>query len=407
MVDQVQSAAKPQAAVERDAAQENAPQVAVNDLRDRIPVLGLTEYWYPALLDKEVGWRKPVYRKMLGEDVCFFRGKSGKVAALTNVCPHRGAFLSKGKCEFRGTLTCFYHGFVFDENGECVAALGEGPASPMPGRIKARVYPTVTLKGVVFVWMGRSEPASLEESIPEEFFLPDRQVIPWWTEWPANWRPCFENSYDSHVRYLHRNSAMLLMKPVYPPHYPPGRPQRVGKHRLNPNRAGYDKEKSDVGMDYFPGLGTKWPRHHWRKAWTWFFDMLRKWFLSGPRYPASPDWDTGQHLPCMVRINYHTYMWTRWAVPIDANNTRMFYFHASAHTTAFGRIYEWFAYHFFHHWVINRNFSAQDAPAAIYAYYDRPEYLAPSDTQLVQWRRLLLTARGIEELRSGSNSRGR
>ena len=42
---------------------------------------------------------------------------------------------------------------------------------------------------------------------------------------------------------------------------------------------------------------------------------------------------------------------------------------------------------------------AQDAPAAINAYYDRPEYLTQTDTQLVHWRRLLLTARGMDKLR--------
>ncbi len=64
--------------------------------------------------------------------------------------------------------------------------------------------------------------------------------------------------------------------------------------------------------------------------------------------------------------------------------------------TALGRAYEWCAYQFFHHWVMDRNFSAQDAPAAIHAYYDRAEYLAPTDAQLVQWRKLLLSARGME-----------
>ncbi|HUZ72323.1 MAG TPA: hypothetical protein VMU87_05005 [Stellaceae bacterium] len=28
-----------------------------NDLRDKIPVLGLKEYWYPASHDRAVGWR--------------------------------------------------------------------------------------------------------------------------------------------------------------------------------------------------------------------------------------------------------------------------------------------------------------------------------------------------------------
>ena len=365
-----------------------------NDLRDKIPVLGLREYWYPAIRDSRVGWRKPVFLKMLGEDLCLFRGKSGKVAALTNVCPHRGAMLARGNCEFRGHVACFYHGFVFDEHGECVAALGEGPQSPMPGKIRARVFPTATYKGVVFVWMGEGEPAPIEDGIPEEFFQPEKVVLNWVTEWPANWRPCFENSFDSHVRYLHRNSAMLLMKPIYPPAFPPGRPKRIGKARLVPTRSIH--ERSDIDQEFYPGLGEKWPRHRYRMAWVWLFDILRKPFLRFPAYRASDEWETGQHLPCMVRINYQTHMWTRWAVPIDANNTRMFYFHTALRRTSVGRIYEWCAYQFFHHWVMDRNFSAQDAPAAIHAYYDRPEYLAPTDAQLAGWRRLLLQARGMD-----------
>lgn len=367
-----------------------------SDLRDKIPVLGLKEYWYPALKDRRVGWKKPVFLKVLSEDLCFFRGKSGRVVAISNACPHRGAMLSHGNCEFRGHIACFYHGFVFDERGECVAALGEGPQSPMPGKIRARVYPTATLKGIVFVWMGKGEPVPLEESIPEEFFEEHKQVLAWNTAWNANWRPCFENSFDSHVRYLHRSSAMLLMKPMFPPHYPPSRPKRIGPHRLAP--AGYDHySKGDIDQEYFPGLDAKWPRQSWRKSWVWLFERLRKLFDKLPAYTGSPEWEMGQHLPCMVRINYRNYMWTRWAVPIDANTTRMFYFHAAVRRTWLGRTYEFFAYHMFHHWVVDRNFSAQDAPAAVHAYYDRLEYLAPTDAQLVGWRRFLLTARGMEK----------
>ena len=366
-----------------------------NDLRDKIPVLGLTEYWYPAMKDRRVGWKKPVMLKLLGEDLCFFRGKSGQVVALNNACPHRGAMLAHGNCEFRGHVACFYHGFVFDERGECVAALGEGPLSPMPGKIRARVYPTATMKGIVFVWMGKGPPEPLKENIPEDFFQPDNQVLAWKTVWHANWRPCFENSFDSHVRYLHRNSAMLMMKPMYPPAYPPGKPARVGPHRLTPTMAVH--KRGNVDQEYFPGLGEKWPRNRWRRKWTWIFDLARKPFDRLPRYEGSPEWDMGQHLPCMVRINYGTYMWTRWAVPIDAHTTRMFYFHSAVRRTALGRAFEFLSYHLFHHWVMDRNFSAQDQPAARYAYYDRPEYLAPTDAQLVGWRRFLLGARGMEK----------
>jgi phenylpropionate dioxygenase-like ring-hydroxylating dioxygenase large terminal subunit len=368
-----------------------------SDLRDKIPVLGLPEYWYPAIKDRDVGSRKPVYIKMLGQDLCLFRGKSGRVAALANACPHRGAMLAKGNCEFRGHVTCFYHGFVFDERGECVAALGEGPESPMPGKIRAKAYPTATLKGIVFVWMGKGAPVPLEENIPEDFFQDDKQVLAWNTVWQSNWRPCFENSFDSHVRYLHRNSAMLMMRPIHPPAYPPGPPKRVGPHRLTPTRGVHARSNAD--QEYFPGLGERWPRRGVRQYWTWLFDVLRKPFDRLPAYVGSDDWGMGQHLPCMVRIHYGSYMWTRWAVPIDERTARMFYFHSAIRTTPLLRAYEWLAYHLFHHWVMDRNFSAQDAPAAIYAYYDRPEYLAPTDAQLVGWRRFLLGARGMDARR--------
>jgi hypothetical protein len=155
-------------------------------------------------------------------------------------------------------------------------------------------------------------------------------------------------------------------------------------------------EQSQESQEFFPKLGEKWPSTNRRAWWVWLLDPIRKlidWRLEP--YSGSPDWDTGQHLPCMVRINYRTYMWTRWAVPIDASNTRMFYCHTAIRRTALGRFYEFLSYHLFHHWVMDRNFSAQDRPAAVHAYYDRPEYLAPTDAQLVGWRRFLLTARGM------------
>ena len=55
------------------------------------------------------------------------------------------------------------------------------------GRVVARKYPTVTLKGMVFVWMGDGEPAPLEEDIPPEFF-DDVTMILFHTEyWPVQW----------------------------------------------------------------------------------------------------------------------------------------------------------------------------------------------------------------------------
>ena len=65
------------------------------DRRELVPPTGLREFWYPALLAKKVG-RKPVKMRLLGEELCFFRDEDGKVAALWDVCPHRGPASRQG-----------------------------------------------------------------------------------------------------------------------------------------------------------------------------------------------------------------------------------------------------------------------------------------------------------------------
>src|SRR5260370_21163156 len=158
--------------VRTDGKPAGSPQRTGLGLRDEIPKVGLTEYWYPVIADKDVPAHRAVRRKALGQDLAFFRGKHGQVVAITNWCPHRNASLGDGKSLFPGTLSCPYHGLTFDETGAAVAFLGEGPDSKFCGRRSnwARSYPTRTLKGLVFVWVGGGKPAPIEEDVPPEFF---------------------------------------------------------------------------------------------------------------------------------------------------------------------------------------------------------------------------------------------
>src|SRR4051794_22191756 len=165
-----------------------------DDRRSLIPPLGLRNYWYPALPDSDVGWKKPIGLKMLGDEIVFFRGKDGDVKALWDYCPHRGAYLSWGDCFWPGFVSCPYHGATFDGEGECVEFITEGPDSKMVGRVKAKSYPTVTLKGMVFVWMGETEPVDPREDIPPEFFEPESVVEHTIRYWDCNWMIALENT---------------------------------------------------------------------------------------------------------------------------------------------------------------------------------------------------------------------
>ena len=200
------------------------------DRRSRIPPTGYREYWYPALPAKDVKKDKPSMLRMLGTDVVFFKDKQGEVQALLDWCPHRAVYLSMGRCYFEGFLTCPYHGATFDGDGNCVAFLTEGPESKMAGApgMKARKFATVTLKGLVFVWMGEGEPAPPEEDIPPEMFEEHNICRPSFCMFDCNWVLVLENTMDAHNAFMvHRNALRILGSRVG------GRPRTPLGYRVN------------------------------------------------------------------------------------------------------------------------------------------------------------------------------
>ncbi|MCI0640150.1 MAG: Rieske 2Fe-2S domain-containing protein [Gemmataceae bacterium] len=85
--------------------------------------MGCLDHWQPVLLARNLG-KKPVAVRLCGKDVVLFRTRSGKVAALEDICPHRRMRLSLGSVVGE-RLRCMYHGWTFDCEGA-----GESPASP-------------------------------------------------------------------------------------------------------------------------------------------------------------------------------------------------------------------------------------------------------------------------------------
>ncbi|UNB52165.1 aromatic ring-hydroxylating dioxygenase subunit alpha [Mycolicibacterium sp. YH-1] len=74
-------------------------------------------------------------RKVGGRPVIFTRDKQGDVQVLYNSCPHRGAEVCREDQGNKKIHTCFYHGWSFDSNGQCVlvpdqASYGEDFSRP-------------------------------------------------------------------------------------------------------------------------------------------------------------------------------------------------------------------------------------------------------------------------------------
>src|SRR4029450_3401662 len=238
-------------------------------IRPLIPKLGLRNYWYPAIEDRKVGSRKPVKVALLGEEICLCRGATGAVAAIQDVCPHRGARLSEGDCHYKGTVACPYHGWVYDESGKNVAVLSEGPDSGVRGKpgTAARMYPTRTLKGLVFVWMGKGEPAPIEEDVPEEFFDAKALVQVGLVYWKCNWEVALENSMDSHVNYVHRNAVVVARGGFIARGAQGEHPIFVG-NGFGGDVAESNYMRKSAAYDLYPN-GWRWPKTNYRRFWTW------------------------------------------------------------------------------------------------------------------------------------------
>ena len=392
------------------------------DIRHLIPPLGLRESWYPIIAERKVPKRRPTKMSILGDDIAFFRGSTGQPVAITDICPHRGARISEGHVHWKGTVACPYHGFVFDENGKNVAVLSEGPESKVCGKpgTEAKVYPTQVLKGVVFIWMGAEEPAPIEEDVPSEFFDPKAFII--FNDhiiWPTSWLVALENSMDSHVGYLHRDNLQALLssprsmfrgasgfKPVF-----------TG----NGFRGGDRSAVRDDPQDFYPN-GWTWPKHRFRRAWAWmfapFFSLTR---VESPELKEIDWWGQGHRLPGMFRAGGRPTgapkpgrfrfgggglfgLYTRWPAALEPWKCRLFYFHWTEPKTWVHKIWYKFLYNTIYRWLVEYNFSRQDASMMFNQRYDAREKLSGHDAEVIQWRKLVVTrhygGRGAEFMKA-------
>lgn len=113
--------------------------------------------WYVACTPDEIR-EKPLGRKVCGEAIVFFRGQEGRVAALEDFCPHRGAPLSLGSV-VNGALVCGYHGLEMGCNGKTLGM----PGQRVRGFPAIRSYPVIERYGFIWVWPGDAAMADAVE----------------------------------------------------------------------------------------------------------------------------------------------------------------------------------------------------------------------------------------------------
>ncbi len=164
----------------------------------------LRRYWHPVAAVAQMQENPTKEVRILGEDLVLYKDRSGMYGLVDRYCAHRRVNLAYGIPKARG-LRCMYHGWLYDETGQCIEQPFEETVRPdarFKDKVKLKGYPVQELAGLLFAYLG-PQPAPL---------LPRWDIFTWnnvireigSTQLPCNWLQCMENSADPvHTEWLH------------------------------------------------------------------------------------------------------------------------------------------------------------------------------------------------------------
>src|SRR5438132_4056422 len=164
----------------------------------------MRRYWHPIAATTQLERNATKRVRLLGEDLVLFKDRSGTLGLIEPLCAHRRVDLFYGIPENTG-IRCPYHGWLYDETGQCLEQPYEQtafPESTFADKVQLKSYRVQELGGLIWAYMG-PEPAPLLprwEPLVRENSLRDVGI----TMVPCNWLQIQENSLDPvHLEWLH------------------------------------------------------------------------------------------------------------------------------------------------------------------------------------------------------------
>jgi 5,5'-dehydrodivanillate O-demethylase oxygenase subunit len=166
----------------------------------------LRRYWQPVCALDEI-LQSPFRTKeltIMGEDLVAFCDRGGRPGLVARNCAHRRASLAYGIVEEDG-LRCVYHGWKFNQAGECVDQPFEDTTHPednYAARCAILAYPVQEMAGLIWAYMGPAPAPVLPRWKPlvSENSVRDIGVV----TLPCSWLQCQENTLDPvHTEWLH------------------------------------------------------------------------------------------------------------------------------------------------------------------------------------------------------------
>ena len=188
---------------------KNDLMTAQADPIDAALAVGLKDLWFPICPSGFVQ-SSPVSLRRLGYKIALWRDASGKVHALEDHCPHRGAPLSLG-VNLGDRLACAYHGVQVRCDGTVMKVPGS-PGCKLEGSRAARMFHTAESNGAIFLFNAK-DPALSEApplQLPEQLTSPEWSSFLCYTEWGCDYRYVIDNVMDPmHGAYLHKQSHTM------------------------------------------------------------------------------------------------------------------------------------------------------------------------------------------------------
>lgn len=172
---------------------------SASQMADRSTPL-MRNHWYVAAWAEEVT-RTPLRRRILSDDIVFYRTEDGRAAALDNRCAHRSYPLSKGVIK-GDRIVCSYHGIEFNADGSC----GLVPSMQCaPRAMRVPSYPLVEQGPFIWIWMGDPEAADHGKLTQQPWFTEAGWAhVKGYFHMKANYLGLHENLLDlSHFPFVH------------------------------------------------------------------------------------------------------------------------------------------------------------------------------------------------------------
>ena len=267
----------------------------------------MRRYWQPIAAYSELSQNPTKAIRLLGENLVLYKDRSGKLGLLEASCAHRRVHLLYGIPEDNG-LRCPYHGWLYDETGQCLEMPAEAPDSTFPSRVRLKAYPVEELGGLVFAYLGPAPVPLVPHWGP---FVNEGVRDIGWAIVGCNWLQVQENSLDPmHGEFLHRYFSNYVME-----------------------RQGLLEDRGTLkhGRDYkaAPGLENNWRgaakiAHHTKVGFTIFdHGILKHRLIEGEDEATSPSWRIGH--PILVPNYEHGGGGGGFQIRVPMDDTHTYY----------------------------------------------------------------------------------